>query len=255
MHARLAIRALRVLAAVLLLAGALVAAARGAASAATCVSRTGAQPPSLPVSDSLHGVAVLSPCNAWAVGAYNNGAGSATLIEHWNGTRWHIVASRNPSLSSNYLADVAAASSRNVWAVGNDTVLGVSKSLIEHWTGSGWKVVKSPDPGPAHDASLSGVAVFIGGAWAVGSYNAGTVTRTFIVRWNGRAWRKVASPNAGSGSNQLESVVTLSRWASTPPRTGPARWPCIAVDRAGCPCSGGAGRQLPQIARRKALVG
>jgi hypothetical protein len=36
----------------------------------------------------LHGVAVLSASNAWAVGSSQSGSTSHTLIAHWNGTAW-----------------------------------------------------------------------------------------------------------------------------------------------------------------------
>ena len=45
------------------------------------------------------------------------GAGSLTLIEHWNGTAWTQVPSPNPS-GDNVLDGVAATSASNAWAVG-----------------------------------------------------------------------------------------------------------------------------------------
>ena len=104
MHApRFDARRLRILVALLLSAGALAgitpvvasastvvaSASTVEASASTCVGWTGVQPPSPGTdSNSLLGVAVLSPCNAWAVGDYYNGTTYQTLIEHWNGTAW-----------------------------------------------------------------------------------------------------------------------------------------------------------------------
>jgi hypothetical protein len=59
------------------------------ASASTCVSWTGVQPPNPGTSfNELAGVAVLSSCNAWAVGDYFTGPTRQTLIEHWNGSSW-----------------------------------------------------------------------------------------------------------------------------------------------------------------------
>src|SRR5258708_28176140 len=82
-------------------AGALTGIASGGASASSCVSWTGVQPPNPSLSvNSLSSVAVLSSCNAWAVGAYSNGTAGQTLIEHWNGSSWTQVASPNPGGSS-----------------------------------------------------------------------------------------------------------------------------------------------------------
>jgi hypothetical protein len=74
-------RTLRVLLAALTLAGVLVAATPGGASASACAScwtefQTVNPSPHYNV---LHGAAVLSPSSAWAVGRYRNGT---TLIEH-----------------------------------------------------------------------------------------------------------------------------------------------------------------------------
>jgi hypothetical protein len=41
----------------------------------------------------LSGVAAISLTNAWAVGSYNNGTNSQSLILHWNGKSWSKVTS------------------------------------------------------------------------------------------------------------------------------------------------------------------
>lgn len=73
------------LAVMLMLAGAVAGTGPAAASAATCQSWSGLQPPSPGANgNELSGVAVLSPCNAWTVGSLTNGSGQQqTLIEHW----------------------------------------------------------------------------------------------------------------------------------------------------------------------------
>ena len=67
----------------------------------------------------LQGVAVTSARNAWAAGFSSNGTTNQTLIEHWNGTAWRLVASPNPSSTRNVLNGVAASSATNAWAVGS----------------------------------------------------------------------------------------------------------------------------------------
>src|SRR5262249_16355076 len=48
--------------------------------------------------DSLQGVATVSTSNAWAVGYSGNVNAfvDQTLIEHWNGSSWHLVSGANP---------------------------------------------------------------------------------------------------------------------------------------------------------------
>ena len=59
---------------------------------------------------------------AWAVG-YDGGAGNfRTLTERWNGTKWAVVPSPNPSPLDNVLFGVDALSAASAWAVGYDSV-------------------------------------------------------------------------------------------------------------------------------------
>ena len=191
MHApRFDARRLRILVALLLSAGALAgitpvvaSASTVEASASTCVGWTGVQPPSPGTdSNSLLGVAVVSPCNAWAVGDYYNGTADQTLIEHWNGTSWKQVTSPNAGGSShdNVLNGVAATSSTNAWAVGYFYNGAADQTLIEHWNGTAWKQVTSPNPGGSSDGNfLDAVAATSStNAWAVGDYFNGTEYQT-----------------------------------------------------------------------------
>ena len=131
----------------------------------------------------LTGVTALSTTNAWAVGGYNNGTAAQTLIEHWNGSSWKQVASRNPSSSSNDLYSVAATSARNAWAVGFYVTDGKQKTLMEHWNGAAWSHVASPNPGgSSNDHVLFGVAgTSPTNIWAVGNYNNGTAVQTLAL--------------------------------------------------------------------------
>ena len=45
---------------------------------------------------------------------------SQTLIEHWNGTTWSVVASPNVGTQLNGLNGVTAVSTSDIWAVGSD---------------------------------------------------------------------------------------------------------------------------------------
>src|SRR5258706_14456877 len=83
----------------------------------------------------LNGVAAISSTDVWAVGAYGNGNGGLTLVEHWNGTHWKVVASPNVNNSlSDSLSGVAAIASNDVWAVGAISGNNI-QALTEHWSG------------------------------------------------------------------------------------------------------------------------
>lgn len=79
--------------------------------------------------------------NIWAVGYRNptrcgGGPQCKTLIEHWNGSRWTLLASPNPpSGYLNMLWGVRAASRTSIYAVGTTDY---SSTLIMHWNGTAW---------------------------------------------------------------------------------------------------------------------
>jgi hypothetical protein len=163
----------------------------------------------------LTGVAVLSRSDAWAVG-YNRvpggGGATQTLIEHWDGTRWRRVASRDPGFPFNELMAVTAVSPRSAWAVGwaSDNSSG-SVPLIEHWDGRSWRRVRVRGVGAYSE--LDGVsAASARDVWAVGrGENARGVGETLTERWNGTTWHRVASPSPGlPGHARLSAVATLS---------------------------------------------
>ena len=180
------------------------------ASAAACTNWTGNPPPS-PGSDFnlLQGVTVLSACNAWAVGFQgDSGTDLKTLIEHWNGTSWRVVASPDPSSRENILASVAATSPTNIWAVGFYFDGAGDKTLIVRWNGHAWKKVSSPNPDSGFNQLTGMTVVSATNAWAVG-YDGNSAHKTLTLHWNGHAWRQVASPNPGP-DNFLSGVAATS---------------------------------------------
>src|SRR5690348_950035 len=115
----------------------------------------------------LFAVTATSPTNAWAVGRFDNGVASHTLIEHWNGRSWGIQPS--PGGSSSVLTGAAAISRTNAWAVGyHGGEAGQGRALILHWDGTSWTVAPAAVAGAV--SSLTGAAASPAAAWAVGYY-------------------------------------------------------------------------------------
>ncbi len=199
----------------LLLAG-LPAVAGSARAASACQSWTGVQPPDPggpSAANALDGVAVLSSCDAWAVGSYSNGTARQVLVVRWRGSAWKTAASPDPGGPSddNELSGVAATSAGAAWAVGGYVSGTAFKTLILRWNGAAWKEVASQNPGgSSHDNVLAAVAATSSGnAWAVGAYSNGTADQTLILHWNGTAWKKVASPDPG-GSTQFNDLAGVA---------------------------------------------
>ena len=184
--------------------------------------------PDLPTA-TLESLAAVARDDIWVVGALDDTA--KTLVEHWDGHRWRVIASPNPGRTANELRDVAAISPRDVWAVGLTDAK--SSALVEHWDGKRWRVVATP----AGSGSLWGVS---GDAsddvWAVGTDDNGVL----VLNWNGRRWRRMPSPSVPAsvttgtltGFTFLEGVAALSRtdvWAvgslpGTPDQALLAHW-------------------------------
>jgi hypothetical protein len=82
----------------------------------------------------------------WAVGdSAPPGAPDQTLVEHWSGTSWSIVASPDPGAVGDILQGVAAISPADAWAVGarQDTATFYQHPMALHWDGA-WGLAFDP---------------------------------------------------------------------------------------------------------------
>ncbi len=168
---------------------------------------------SLPINQ-LRGVTAISANNVWAVGSGSMlGGPTQTLIEHWDGTKWSVVASPNTTQIANYLYSVTAIAANDVWAVGSasNSNGSAAQSLVEQWNGKKWKIVASPNILALN--ILNGVsAISASDIWTVGyTMNvSGTTIHTLIEQWNGSVWSIVSGPNPTGENNTLNGVVAIS---------------------------------------------
>jgi hypothetical protein len=137
----------------------------------------------------LNDLAVVSAKDVWAVGSSFNASIpslSATLTEHWNGTRWSIVKSANTGRDdADELTAVACIASSDVWSVGTYVDNG-ERTLTEHWNGSRWTIAAAP---PAFTINGSAAAAS-DDVWAVGW----DISHSVIEHWDGNVWSVVPSP-------------------------------------------------------------
>ena len=151
----------------------------------------------------LLAVSMPSPNDAWAVGYYVNGQfKQKTLIEHYNGREWSVVASRDPGKLQDILFGVAAISDSDVWAVGEAQNTDDSwQTLTEHWDGSSWSVVPSVDPGLNGNQLYAVKAIASDNVYAVGQRaDTGFPNKALIEHWNGTVWNVVPGPVAMAAS-------------------------------------------------------
>ena len=159
-------------------------------------------------SNQLNGVVAVSANDVWAVGS---GTGDKTLIEHWDGVSWSVVASPNPTTYINRLLSVAAVSANDIWAVGYYVPLsGGSRTVIEHWNGTAWSIVYNPNLGVS-EILRSVAVVSANDVWAVGGYinNWGDPYNPLIEHWNGTSWSIIPGPNV-SVNNPFYGVAVVS---------------------------------------------
>jgi hypothetical protein len=175
----------------------------------------------------LLGVASVAENDVWAVGYYTNSiAIEQTLIEHWDGVRWSVIASPNPGGASSRLEGVSALAANDIWAVGSYQLTSNSETLALtiHWDGSQWAVVSNPGVG-----TLSAVDAFSpSDIWAVGYVYTASSARsvsftspaspttlaqqwlTLTMHWDGQSWQVIPSPNIDTIINILHGVVDIS---------------------------------------------
>ena len=184
-----------------------------------------------PPSSSLSGVTAVAADNVWAVGLHvatvSGQRVNRTLIEHWNGISWSVVASQDAVSGSGAdgLSAVAAAGADDVWSAGETCTFGTPETcatLFEHWDGAQWTIVPSSQAAPlgptnghlCDDATRCPYSVALSvlsdtDVWAV--YGG---SGSFVMHWDGTSWTTVAGavPN-GYEINGLWAAAANDIWA------------------------------------------
>jgi hypothetical protein len=151
----------------------------------------------------LFDVTCTGNTNCWAVGQ----TGTGTLIEHYNGSSWTVVASPSPTVHDE-LISVTCTGPSNCWAVGLTFPPGtIAADLIEHFDGTSWSVVTGPGTG------LYGVAcVNSSDCWSSGNY------RNAIEHFDGVTWTVSSTPTPTTTSGlwalyRLRCYTAADCWA------------------------------------------
>jgi hypothetical protein len=114
--------------------------------------RVSASPSS--VQSYLSGVSCISAAQCTAVGNFDSGSGTNTLVEQGNGATWSQVTSPNAAPpAGSALGGVACRSATYCVAVGSSVLQDGTPSqhlntLAEKWNGKTWTIVAGPQPSP-----------------------------------------------------------------------------------------------------------
>ena len=207
----------------------------------------------------LYGASCVGASDCTAVGYATVSGSDKTLVEHWNGTAWSIVASPNPAAATeSRLYRVSCVGASVCTAIGYATVSGSDKTLVEHWNGITWSIVASPNPAAATLSRLFGVSCAgASDCTAVGYANPSGSDKTLVEHWNGTAWSIVASPNpAGATLTKLSGVSCVTApsctavgvsYSATAVSTLVLQWPSWAVAASPNP-TGATGSRLNAVA-------
>jgi hypothetical protein len=160
---------------------------------------------------SLNGVWCVSGNACTAVGDYDNGAAvEVTLAERWNGNKWSIQHTPNPtSAPDSALLGVSCTSKSACIAVGSAYAYA---TLAERWNGHKWSLQTTPNPTDSTESQLYAVSCASASACTgVGYYFNGTTYLALGERWNGTKWSLQTIPNpAGGSASQLNGVFCSS---------------------------------------------
>lgn len=119
----------------------------------------------------IDGIACTRRTNCWAIGYYTTSSDlDKTLAEHWNGTKWQVKPTPNPSRSRlGVLNGVACNGPTNCTAIGYSGRGSDIVTLAEQWNGTKWQVRRTPDRSGPTLSELNGIAC-LGSSecWAVG---------------------------------------------------------------------------------------
>ena len=81
----------------------------------------------------LTSVAALSPDDVWVAGVYPRKGSGLTLLEHWNGHSWRLVATPSTHRFWSVFNALSVPSSGDVWAVGSAMrISGASQAIALH---------------------------------------------------------------------------------------------------------------------------
>jgi len=140
----------------------------------------------------LTGVSCISARFCMAVGDYIRGVGARpspgrrdrTLAEIWNGSRWRIVRTPNPSRLSQFRG-VSCTSSTACTAVGSSAA--GQWTLAERWNGRRWALQRTPNVNQVGYTALNAVSCASPTTCtAVGTYDLGA--QIISEQWNGTRW-------------------------------------------------------------------
>ncbi|MGH3158056.1 MAG: hypothetical protein ACRDNF_15975 [Streptosporangiaceae bacterium] len=171
-------------------------------------------------SSMLYAVSCPSATACTATGTYRSRSGvHVTLAERWNGAKWRLQPSPNPSgAQDSRLLGVSCSSAMACTATGTYVSSSGASTLTERWNGAKWRLQSTPNRSGALVSALDSVSCasaltcVAAGAYGSSSGAAGPLAE----RWNGATWLLQSTPSpSGARYSQLDGVSCSSATACT----------------------------------------
>jgi hypothetical protein len=187
-----------------------------------------ATPPPPDPDSQLLALTAVSPSDIWAIGwqGGNSYTDTIPLVEHFDGTAWHLVAAPAPggSGTSAYPEAISGTGPDDIWMAGTvspngDGGIGTgSTSFVEHWNGASWSLSTTSLPAGAIGPN-SLYAASPTDVWA--TQTTGKGIGTSFLHFDGHSWTTVPFPGpqeygvsytyyaiSGSGPDDVWAVGT-----------------------------------------------
>ena len=167
----------------------------------------------------LSGVSCSASNACTAVGyRYDSDGVDVTLAVRWNGAKWAIQSTPNPSSDlPTYeqffgLTGVSCSSSADCTAVGAyyDSS-GARVTLAEYWNGSRWVIQPTPNPSGAFDGGLNGVSCSSADQCTAAGFGG-----TLVEHWNGAKWAPSPLQTRPAASTASSTVCPVRRLRRVP---------------------------------------
>ncbi len=160
--------------------------------------------------DFLLGVSCPAKTSCFAVGLSSNGSAKhRTLAEHWNGKKWQITPTPNPTGKQNLqLESVSCRSARFCVSVGTFG----DGTFAQVWNGKAWKATSAvPNPkGAIHSVFQAVSCPAANDCIAVGVTFRHHKSVPLAERWNGKKWSPLRTVTPGGGSVVASSLSGVS---------------------------------------------
>ena len=129
-----------------------------------------------------------------------------TLVERWNGKKWSVEPTPNPSGATlSFLSGVSCTSATCVWRSGFTNGSDAQATSAERWNGKKWSIEQTPNPVGAAEYASSPVSPAPrpqNARPSVITRRTNNASRTLAERWNGKKWSIQKTQNPTSNPNK-----------------------------------------------------